>query len=363
MLATAGAVVQGVAGAGLVAACGALLKRFGIVDNAGSAALSKMIYSLFNPAFAFFNIGRVSHAVLAEGVWVMFACVAACSLSAMLGSLLLLAWPPQPPLMRVMVIAAVCFSNVGSLVRQCRFSCPLSHCVFQPLYLAGSLGGLRKPDVYSYLTLYIAMQSLLLWGVFYPLAALYLSRNPTPEPLELQELSDEEPKAVPVPPPRLSLRSVLVLVANPVVLAVIAGTIVALITPLQQVLFVQAPLIANVAETLGNCNVGAHLLILGFGLYPFRPLPDWPLLALAACVRLLLVPSVVFVLYFLLFHPSIDLTLAWVPLTLSGTPSNLGILVVANLFGADSAPQVLLLSYLGALATVPFFNIVLLSRF
>jgi predicted permease len=208
------------------------------------------------------------------------------------------------------------------------------------------------------------MQSLLLWGVFYPLAALYLSRNPSSEPLELEELSEEEqPQALPVPPPRLSLRSVLVLVANPVVVAVIAGTIVALITPLQQVLFVEAPLIANVAETLGNCNVGAHLLILGFGLYPFRPLSDWPLLALAACVRLLLVPSVVFVLYFLLFHPSVDLTLAWVPLTLSGTPSNLGILVVANLFGADSAPQVLLLSYLGALATVPFFNIVLLSRF
>ncbi len=379
MLATAGAVAQGVAGAGLVAACGALLKRGGVVGEPGAAALSKMIFFLFNPAFAFFSIGRVSHAVLAEGAWVLAACAGACALSALLGTLLLLAWPPQPPLTRVMVLMAVCFSNVGSLVRAAvLFFAPVKLTPSpQPLYLAGSLGALRKPDVFSYLTMYIAMQSLLLWGVFYPAAALYLSRRrrPPAAAVELSDVAEEDGKtpplsdvedgktaaaaAAPSPPP-LSLRSVLVLVANPVVVAVVAGTAVALVSPAQRALFVSAPLVANVAETLGNCNVGAHLLILGFGLYPFRPLSDWPLLALAACVRLLVVPSLVFLLYFWLLHP-LDLTLAWVPLTLAGTPSNLGILVVAGLFGADCAPQVLLLSYLGALATVPFFNIVLLS--
>lgn len=117
MLATAAAVVQGVAGAGLVATCGALLKRFGVVGEAGSAALSKMIFFLFNPAFAFFSIGRVSHAVLVDGLWILLSCLAACSLSALLGAALLLLWPSQPPLTRVMVLMAVCFSNVGSLVR------------------------------------------------------------------------------------------------------------------------------------------------------------------------------------------------------------------------------------------------------
>ena len=243
----------------------------------------------------------------------------------------------------------------------------------QPLYLAGSLGALRKPDVFSYLTIYIATQSLLLWGVFYPIAAVYLSRRApaTAAAVELREMTDSDkdegdrsspPPLVPASPPAVSLRTVLPLVANPVVLAVLAGTAVALVPPVQRLLFETVPLLAAATETLGSCNVGAHLLILGMGLYPLQPLAAWPLLSLAACVRLLLVPALAFLLYFLLLHPR-DLTLAWVPLTLSGTPTNLGVLVVAALFGADSAPQILLLSYMGALVTVPFFNIVLLSAF
>ncbi len=357
MLSTAASVVQGVVGAGLVASAGAALKRAGVVNDVGAASLSKMIFFLFNPAFAFFSIAQVSPSVLLDGAWIMLSATAVLCVSCSLGMLLLVAWPRQDPVTRVMVLTAVTFSNVGSL----------------PLYLAGSLAALRKPDVFSYLTVYIGTQSFLMWGVFYPSAMLWLARQHRLQhaaAFELASIASEEEgsspeqqsDAVPPAPPAVTCRSVAGLVFNPVVLCVMAGVLTALVSPLQHFLFVAFPLFARVAETLADCNVGAHLLILGFGLYPFRVATEWRLLSLVTCVRLVIVPAVVFVLYFLLLHPR-DLTLAWVPLTLAGTPTNLGVLVIAGMFKSEAAPQILAMSYLSALVTVPFFNIVLLSKF
>jgi hypothetical protein len=62
--------------------------------------------------------------------------------------------------LQVLLLLAMVCSNVGSL----------------PLYLAASLP-LPKPDVFSYLTIYIAAQSLFMWGLYYPCAVFYLQRQ------------------------------------------------------------------------------------------------------------------------------------------------------------------------------------------
>jgi predicted permease len=86
-------VVEGVLGAALVASCGAVLKKLAIVDKPGINALSKMIFYLFNPAFAFHSIGSVQREVLLRGLWVVFGALASLTISLLLGLLLLLFWP------------------------------------------------------------------------------------------------------------------------------------------------------------------------------------------------------------------------------------------------------------------------------
>ena len=127
-----------------------------------------------------------------------------------------------------MLLAAVC-SNVGSL----------------PLYLAASLP-LQKPDVFSYLTIYIATQSLFMWGAFYPCSVLYLNRadrlSAQQKDVQLEEVTDEETASQPPPeptdvPPPLTATDLLRLIFNPVVIAVLAGVLVSSIVPLQTLLF------------------------------------------------------------------------------------------------------------------------------
>jgi predicted permease len=172
-----------------------------------------------------------------------------------------------------------------------------------------------------------------------------------------------------------------VLIFNPVVVAVLLGCFVSVVSPLQRVLFFSVPVLAQVcckeiqttfvlfcssskvSETLGSCNVGAHLLLLGLQLLPFERPVAWPLVFLASAVRLVLVPAVFFLAVLALLPPGRDAALLWTPLALSGTPANLGLLVVAaKLHDPAIAPQLLVFSYAGAILTVPLFNVLILMR-
>ncbi len=292
-------VCQGVAGAGLVAGCGILLKRFEIVDQKGVAVLSKLIYHLFNPAFAFHSIASVPRALLLRGLWIVLGAAVSLSLSLVLGAVLLSCWPSSssssspssssssssssasaPATKVLLLLAAVC-SNVGSL----------------PLYLSVSLP-LAKPDVFSFLTIYIAAQSLFMWGIFYPLGVMFISKKTTREEsadeTELStDLASKEVQQI-QPPPGLSLKDLLFLVFNPVVCAVIIGVVVSAIVPVQHFLFETAPLLAQVSDSLGACNVGSHLLLLGLQLFPFQRPVEWSLVLMCTAIRLVLVPSIVF---------------------------------------------------------------------
>ena len=351
------AVVQGVVGAGLVVLCGWMLKWGGKVSDSGSQTLSSLIFFLFNPSFAFHSIALQSVKELSQSVIITLSCFVSCVLSAVLGMVLLWAWGDSDttPRTKVMLLLSMSFSNVGSL----------------PLYLAAQMDLLRKPDVFSFLTVYIATQSFIMWAIFYPLSAAYLGRSArkieiSNEVVEMSEMGKTPTldSATNADLPVITLKSLALLVFNPVVIAVLLGCVVALIPPVQHVLFVDFPLIAGLSDTLGQCNVGAHLLLLGFDLYPLKKL-ELPklLLASSTAVRLVLVPTLVFLFYFLVLRSvfALDGTLMWVPLMLSGTPSNLGIVVIGRLFKSEVASQILLVSYACCIITVPFWNSVVLG--
>ena len=148
---------------------------------------------------------------------------------------------------------------------------------------------------------------------------------------------------------------------NPSTVGVLAGIAVSLIPALQHFVFdSQFTLLSNVARTLGDMNVGSHLLILGLGLFPLHVETAWPLVLVASLVRLVLVPSVIFLLFAAVAHTffmqRLPLEPRWVALTLASTPPNLGILVIADRLQSRGAAQALLLSYVCSVVTVPFFN-------
>lgn len=146
-------VLQGVVGAFSVAALGCVLKWRGLVGP-DVKLLNTCIYWLFNPAFAFSNVGGIPRSVLAQG---LVACVGGCllsvTLSIALSMCLVAVWPtPLAPSAKITLIMATSFSNVGSL----------------PVYLAAQLHVLPKPDVFGFLVLYNGAQAFLMWGVYYP---------------------------------------------------------------------------------------------------------------------------------------------------------------------------------------------------
>lgn len=182
--------------------------------------------------------------------------------------------------------------------------------------------------------------------------------------------SEDEPSSSPPPAPSeesdippVTLRGTLSNVFNPMVVGLLCAVVVVLIPPLQRLLFERVPLIRSVTESLGVMSIGGHLLVLGFGLWPFKVQMEWLIIFLAAGIRLVIVPAVLFALFFGtgLYDTVSRVEVAWVPLTLSGTPSNLGVVVLASIFRSDAAPQILLVAYLCALVTVPGFNVALLS--
>jgi hypothetical protein len=316
--------------------------------------LAKLIYFLFNPFFAFATIGKVPRSVLYSELYIVLFCVMVVSLGVVLGVVLVLSWGQKQRMLQCMTVMTVAFSNVGSL----------------PLYMAGALPMLDRDEVYSYLVVYISTQSFLMWGCFYPLCMVYIRSEETPlPPVEMERISvssgeEEELSLDSISGPKVPVKEVLKHVFNPITISVIVGVIVALIPPLQHFLFVTFPLLAKVASTLGDANVGAHLLILGLGMYPLKLESEWLLVIVSTLVRLLIVPAVFFtfmLVFFRSFILSLPPALSWVPLTLSGTPTNLGMLVMADRFGSKGAPQILLCCYLVGLATVPFFNVMIFS--
>ena len=140
------------------------------------------------------------------------------------------------------------------------------------------------------------------------------------------------------PLPSLSISTILILVFNPQTISCILGIVVAMIPPLQSFVFGETfTLISTVSRTLGDANVAGHLLILGIGLIPLQVVSEWPLLFAAAALRLIIVPAIFFTFVLTVFRPlvaSMPLEVAWVPLTLASTPTNLGILVIALMLGS-----------------------------
>jgi predicted permease len=334
MLSSAALVSQGVAGAGVIAGLGVAMKHFKLVpDNTGDV-VAKLIYWSFNPAFTFYNIAQLQTGALVNEALIAFSCIVVVSMGLLAGGALVLAWGEKNLLNSLMILLVCGFSNVSSL----------------PLHLAGSLPMLRKPDIYSYLTSYIATQSLLMWGCFYPVAVILLRRQQNSESesntIELVEKGTDGEEEGQVEGqveeretlPELSFIKILILVFNPQTLSCIFGIIVALIPPLQAFLFGETfTLFSTVTRTLGDANVPGHLLILGIGLIPLKVVSEWPLLLAAASLRLIVVPALVFVFLLTVLRPlvlHVPLEVAWVPLTLASTPTNLGILVIALMLGS-----------------------------
>lgn len=339
-------VIQGVIGAFVVAGTGTVAKARRLVPEGTGATVAKLIYWIIGPLFAFNSIGRVSiglpHLLVAVGA------LSVVTSSFGVGLLVLLAWGSLPATNRVVVLMMTTFSNVGSL----------------PLFLAQALPYLQKPDIFSYLVVYIATQSLLMWGIFFPAAMVYLSRVRAREAVvEMAAVGDSgSPQPTPTPEAPLKVLQVVGLVFNPSTVGVLAGIGVSAIPALQRFVFASSfTLVANVARTLGDMNVGAHLLILGLGLFPLHVETAWPLVLVASLVRLVLVPSVIFTLFAAVaaatsFSQALPLEPQWVALTLASTPPNLGILVIADRLQSRGAAQALLLSYILSVVTVPFFN-------
>lgn len=93
MLSIVSGVVQGVLGAGLVAGCGMAMKRAKLVDESGISSLSKMIYHLFNPAFAFHSIASVPRVLLIRGLWIVLGAAVSLLISSLLGLVVVSLWP------------------------------------------------------------------------------------------------------------------------------------------------------------------------------------------------------------------------------------------------------------------------------
>ncbi len=309
----------------LVTGVGHLLVRTGKLSKEAATSISTVSFYVASPAFSFYNLSRTLRLEsVVSLIPIALANIATCTLGLALAAAasFLLRLDRHTA---VYCVAMSAFANTSSL----------------PLYLARALYPESKEVLYSLETVYSAMQSIIMWGGFYPIVAYWLAsrqpRQPDDEMVAMRDVNNVEDGSAhaPVdtalsltPPPLVDRREVIRRVANPTLIAVVAGVIVGCIQPVQAFLygpvdFVLAPLL----ETLGGSQVFLLLLLLGASLDMSSGVaPRKLLMGVIALLRLFIVPAVVFACMVIFKPPSREF--AFIVLTAGATPPNLGLLLM-----------------------------------
>jgi predicted permease len=259
----------------LIAGCGVLLERKGLLSKETQTSLSKLIFNIFSPCLVFVSVGAVDRELILECWLLVLFCLLYTLIAYYIGILISKAFDYDEDVTKVFA-ASLMFNNAGNL----------------PITLIQSIASDIPPfnadptaekRGIAYVGIYMSLVSILLWTGGYS----YLNKPPAENTAELpmeetaDQSSDDTPRDVQEIPRNNAWDKVkdtvkkvinsrqFAQVFSPAMIAVILSIFVIIIPPLQRLLFSPESKIKFLVDTvdmLANVAIPAAILLLGANL-------------------------------------------------------------------------------------------------